>query len=249
MRRPPRLWVSRLKAATQKTHCSPMPDVAAAEAPLIEFDRVRKDFGPARPVLQDLSLAVQRGQFVVLTGANGAGKSTVLRLIAGVLKPDGGRVTVAGEEPSRLRGAALIALRRAIGMVPQDLQLLADRTVLENVMLPVLAAGRGRRAAVGRARAALQRVGLSQVDELPEALSGGAQQRAALARAIVNRPALLLVDEPTAYLDTPAAAELLGLLAEFARSGVTIVMASHGEPAPLPQPARRMQLAAGRLAA
>lgn len=226
-----------------------MPDVAAEQAPLIEFDRVRKDFGPVRPILQDLSLTVERGQFAVLTGASGAGKSTVLRLIAGLLKPDSGRVAVAGEEPARLRGAALSALRRAIGMVPQDVHLLADRTVLENVMLPVLAAGHARRAAAERARAALQRVGLSQVDTLPETLSGGDRQRTALARAIVNRPALLLVDEPTAYLDASAAVELLGLLAEFARSGVTIVMASHAETAPLPQAARRLRLVDGGLAA
>jgi cell division transport system ATP-binding protein len=226
-----------------------MPSAAADQPPLIEFDLVRKDFGPARPVLQSLSLAVNRGQFVVLAGASGAGKSTVLRLIAGLLKPDGGRVLVAGEAPSRLRGAALTALRRAIGMVPQALHLLADRSVLENVMLPALASGLPRRAAEQRARVALQRVGLAYVEEMPETLSGGAQQRAALARAIVNRPALLLVDEPTAYLDAPAAAELLTLLAEFARSGVTVVMASHGEPAPLPPEARCLRLLDGRLAA
>jgi len=225
-----------------------MPEVAAADAPLIEFDHVRKDFGLARPILQDLNLAVERGQFVVLTGASGAGKSTVLRLIAGLVKPDGGRVTVAGAEPTRLRGAALIALRRAIGMVPQGAQLLPDRTVLENVMLPLLAAGLGRRAAAERARAALARVGLDGVDEMPDALSGSARQRAALARAIVHRPALLLLDEPTVYLEVHAAADLLALLADFAASGVSIVMASHSVPAPLPPPAHRLQLAAGRLA-
>ncbi len=222
---------------------------AATEKTLIEFDRVRKDFGLARPVLQDLSLTVDRGQFVVLTGASGAGKSTVLRLIAGMLKPDDGRVVVAGEEPARLRGAALIALRRALGIVPQDVHLLADRNVLENVMLPALAAGLSRRTAATRARAALQRVGLACVDEMPETLSGGAQQRAALARAIVNPPAVLLVDEPTAHLDTLTAAELIDLLAAFARSGVTIVMASHGEPEPLPPDVRRLQLVAGHAGA
>ena len=226
-----------------------MPQAAAADATLIEFDRVRKDYGPARPVLQDLNFSITRGQFVVLNGASGAGKSTVLRLIAGLLKPDGGRVRVAGEDPARLRGAALGALRRAIGMVPQDIHLLADRSVLENVMLPVLASGLSRRAAAQRARAALNRVGLAAADEMPEALSGGAQQRAALARAIVNRPALLLVDEPTAHLDASAARQLLDLLGEFARSGVTVVMASHGEPAPLPAAARRLQLLDGRIAA
>lgn len=226
-----------------------MTEAAAAVAPLIEFDRVGKDFGPARPVLQELSMTIGRGEFVVLIGASGAGKSTVLRLIAGLLTPDRGRVTVAGEQPGRLQGAALGALRRAIGIVPQDVRLLVDRSVLENVMLPLLAAGAGRRAAIKRARAALQRVGFARVEERPEALSGGAQQRAALARAIVNRPALLLVDEPTAHLDAVAAAELVRLLDQFARSGVTVVMASHGESVPLPAGARRLRLTEGKLAA
>lgn len=225
-----------------------MPEVAAAQAPLIEFDHVSKDFGPARPVLRDLSLSVDRGEFIVLTGASGAGKSTVLRLIAGLLKPDSGRLIVAGEQPARLREAALTTLRRAIGMVPQDLQLLGDRSALENVMLPALATGLSRAAAARRARAALKRVGVPQFDDLPDALPGGAQQRAALARAIVNRPALLLADEPTAFLDAKAAADLLRLLSEFARAGVTVVVASHGEAAPLPPSARRLQLLDGRLA-
>jgi cell division transport system ATP-binding protein len=224
-----------------------MTQAHAANAPLIELDRVRKDFGPARPVLREVSFAVERGQLVVLTGANGAGKSTVLQLIAGWLSPDEGRVAVAGEEPARLRGAALTALRRAIGIVPQELQLLSDRSVLENVMLPALAAGLSRKAARERAGAALQRVGLADGDAPPARFSAGAQQRAALARAIVNRPAVLLVDEPTAFLDAAAAADLLHLLAEFAQAGVAVLMASHGEPAPLPAAARRLRLSEGRI--
>jgi cell division transport system ATP-binding protein len=223
-----------------------MTDAHAATAPLIEFDRVSKDFGPARPVLREVSFTVERGQLVVLTGANGAGKSTVIQLIAGWLAPDGGRVLVAGEEPARLRGAALTALRRAIGIVPQAVVLLADRSVVENVMLPALAAGLSRRVAADRARAALQRVGLANADGMPARLSSGAQQRAALARAIVNGPALLLVDEPTACLDAAAAADFVRLLDDFAQAGVTIVMASHGDTAALPARARRLLLAEGR---
>lgn len=226
-----------------------MTEAPAPAAPLIEFDRVRKAFGPGRVVLRDASATIGRGELVVLAGATGAGKSTVLMLIAGETKPDAGRVTVAGEEPARLRGAARSALRQAIGVVPQHPQLLADRTVLENVMLPALAAGLWRRAAAERARAALQRVGLSLDRELPAQLSAGAQQRAALARALVNRPALLLVDEPTAHLDAEAAAELVALLGEFAQAGITVVMASHGEPAPLPAAARRLLLTDGRFTA
>lgn len=226
-----------------------MTEAPAPAAPLIEFDRVRKAFGPGRVVLRDASAAIGRGEFVVLAGATGAGKSTVLMLIAGETKPDAGRVTVAGEEPARLRGAARTVLRQAMGVVPQHPQLLADRSVLENVMLPALAAGLWRRAAAERARAALQRVGLPLNRELPAQLSAGAQQRAALARAIVNLPALLLVDEPTAHLDAEAAAELVALLGEFARVGMTVVMASHGEPAPLPAAARRLPLTDGRFTA
>jgi cell division transport system ATP-binding protein len=224
-----------------------MPEAAAARGPLIEFDRVRLDFGPARPVLRDLSFAVARAEFVVLTGANGAGKSTVLQLIQGFLAPSGGHVRVAGEEPAKLGGIALAALRRAIGVVPQDLQLLADRSVLENVMLPALAAGLSRRAASERARAALARVELSETEERPAALAGSDQLRAALARAIVNRPALLLADEPTALLDAPAAAVLLRMLEEFVRAGVTVMMASHNGSAPLAAPARCLRLVDGAL--
>ncbi len=225
-----------------------MTEAHAATTPLIEFDRVRKSFGAAQPVLNEASFTVERGQFAVLTGANGAGKSTALKLITGWLAPDDGRVAVAGEEPARLRDAALSALRRAIGMVPQDLLLLADRSVLENVMLPALADGLSRKAAAERARSALQRVGLADDGaEMPAQLSAGAQQRAALARAIVNRPAVLLVDEPTAFLDAAAASVLLQLLEEFARAGMAVLMASHGEPAPLPSMARRLRLAEGRI--
>jgi cell division transport system ATP-binding protein len=226
-----------------------MTDAVAAATPLVVFDRVHKDFGPARPVLEDLSFSLGRGEFIVLTGTSGAGKSTVLHLITGVLASDGGRVSVAGEEPARLRGAARAALRRAMGVVPQDLHLLADRSVLENVMLPALAAGLGRGAARARALAALGRVGLRDGAGSPQSLSGGEQQRAALARALVNRPALLLVDEPTAYLDKRAAAELLSLLDAFAQAGVSVLMASHGEPVPLPRAARCLRLAGGKVAA
>jgi len=219
----------------------------AAAAPLIEFDRVCKGFGPARPVLRDVSFTIGRGQLVVLTGANGAGKSTVLQMIAGWLAPDEGRVMVAGAEPSRLRGAALTALRQSIGIVPQDLHLLADRSVLDNVMLPALAAGLWRKAATERARAALGRVDLSDGEVMPAQLSAGAQRRAALARAIINRPVMLLADEPTAHLDAAAAAKVLQLLHEFAQAGVAVVLASQGEPAPLPATARRLQLAEGQL--
>lgn len=220
----------------------------AATAALIEFDRVRKEFGAAPPVLREESFSVGRGEFVVLTGANGAGKSTVLKLITGAVAPDGGRVAVAGEEPARLRDATLGALRRAIGIVPQEPHLLADRSVLENVMLPALADGLPRRQAAERARAALARVGLTVGGSAPAQLSASARQRTALARAIVNRPAVLLVDEPVAILDAAAAAGLLHLLEQFAQAGMAVLMTSHDETAPLPPTARRLHLAEGHIA-
>jgi cell division transport system ATP-binding protein len=226
-----------------------MPSPLAAAAPLIEFDRVRKDFGRARPVLHDLSFTVGRGELVVLTGASGAGKTTILQLIAGWLDPDGGRVLVAGEAPARLRGAALIALRRAIGIVPQDLRLLAERSVLENVMLPLLAAGVPRKAAAAQALAALARVGLAVGESLPATLPMSARQRTALARAIVGRPAVLLLDEPAAHLDADEAAGLLPLFDEFAGAGMAVVMARRDEPEGLPLAARRLHLVDGALAA
>jgi cell division transport system ATP-binding protein len=171
----------------------------------------------------------------------------VLQLIQGFLAPSGGHVRVAGEEPTKLGRIALAALRRAIGVVPPDLQLLADRSVLENVMLPALAAGLSRRAASERARAALARVELSETEERPAALAGSDQLRAALARAIVNRPALLLADEPAALLDAPAAAVLLRMLEEFVRAGVTVMMASHSGSAPLDAHARCLRLIDGAL--
>lgn len=224
-----------------------MTEARGAATPLIEFDRVRKAFGAAPPVLDAASFAIERGQFAVLTGANGAGKSTVLNLVTGTLAPDDGRVAVAGEQPARLRKAARIALRRAIGIVPQDPRLLADRSVLENVMLPGLARGLSRKAAAQGARSALQRVGLDDGAMLPAQLSASAVQRAALARAIVSRPAVLLADEPTAFLDAAAAADLLQLLERFAQSGMTVLMASHGEPSPLPPTARRLHLVSGQV--
>ena len=225
-----------------------MTEAGAAPMPLIEFDDVRKAFGAAPPVLDGASFTVERGQLAVLTGANGAGKSTVLNLLTGSLAPDAGRVAVAGEQPARLRDAALSELRRAIGIVPQDPRLLTDRSVLENVMLPALVDGLSRRAAAQRARSAMQRVGLAGDATMPARLSAGAVQRAALARAVVNRPALLLVDEPTAFLDAAAAADLLLLLEQFAQAGMTVLMASHGEPTPLPSTARLLRLVEGRVA-
>lgn len=224
------------------------PNPSPELPPLVAFDRVTKRYG-GREALADATFSLNRSEFVLLTGPSGAGKSTVLRLICGLEVPTGGTLTVAGEEIARMRRRALPFLRRSLGVVLQNLMLLNDRTVLDNVALPALAAGVSRRGAQERALAALGRVGLDATVARvrPNALSGGEQQRVALARAIVNRPALVLADEPTAHVDEHGAAQLLQLLEQFAIAGVTVLMATHGETVPLPARARVLQIDAGRV--
>jgi cell division transport system ATP-binding protein len=220
-----------------------MDAIPTPAAPLIVFDRVDKRYG-RRPVVEQLSFTVSRNEFVLLSGPSGAGKSTVIRLIAALEPPTAGGISVAGTPLARMKRRALSQLRRSIGIVLQDLMLLDDRTVLENVALPVAVAGLPRAEAQARAAAALQRVGLDEDAgrARPRELSGGAQQRAALARALVNRPALLLVDEPTAHLDRAAATDVMRLLEQFVIAGVTVIMATHGETAPVPARARVIAL-------
>lgn len=217
--------------------------------PLVTFDRVTKRYDSARAALTEVTFALNRGEFVLLTGPSGAGKSTVLRLICGLESPTSGQVTVAGENVARLRRRSLPFLRRSLGVVLQNLMLLNDRSVVDNVALPALAAGLSHADALKRANAALLRVeldpGVGRVP--PSALSGGEQQRVALARAIVNRPALVLADEPTAHVDESGAARLLQLLEQFAIAGVTVLMATHGEAAPLPARTRVLHIDAGQI--
>lgn len=220
---------------------------APADAAFVRLQRVSKRYGAFRLALADVSLEVARSELVLLTGPSGAGKSTLLRLIAALEPPSSGTLTIGGEEPAKLRPAALAFLRRSMGIVLQEPLLLDDRSVLDNVMLPALASGQTRAEATARARAALARVRLDAADALPRELSGGELQRAALARAIVNRPALLLVDEPTAHLDGEAAREILHLLEQFAIGGVTVIWASHGELVRVPARARRVALRDGKV--
>lgn len=218
-----------------------------APAPLVVFEGVTKRYGTFRLALSEVSFSIGRSEWVLVTGPGGAGKSTVLRLIAALELPTRGRVIVAGQDVARLRPRALPYLRRSMGIVLQDPMLLDDRSALDNVMLPALASGLSREQAEARARAALARVGLEACTAArPHELSGGERQRAALARAIVNRPALLLVDEPTAHLDAAAAAGVLKLLDQFALAGVTVIVASHAESIVVPAQARTIRLDNGR---
>ena len=221
----------------------------ARPPPLVSFDRVTKRYDGDRAALTDATFTLNRGEFVLLTGPSGAGKSTVVRLVCGLEAPTSGQVMVAGEDIARMSRRALPFLRRSLGVILQNLMLLNDRSVLDNVALPALAAGLSHTEARQRAQAALARVALEpDVGRVrPDALSGGEQQRVALARAIVNRPALVLADEPTAHLDETGALHLLQLLEQFVVAGVTVMMATHGEAAPLPARTRMLHIESGRI--
>ena len=195
---------------------------------MIEFAGVVKRYPGGREVLSNVSFVVQPGEFVYLTGHSGAGKSTVMRLIAAIEKPSAGAVLVHHQNVGRISERSIPFLRRQLGLVLQDHRLLFDRSVFDNVMLPLRIAGMDRREAGRRVRAALDKVGLQGREKSnPIALSGGEQQRVCLARAVVNRPALLIADEPTASLDAGYADNILGIFRDFHRVGVTVLVATH----------------------
>ena len=198
-----------------------------AEAPLLELRRASVVFDGAAAA-DRVSLAVGRGEFVVLRGATGSGKSTVLKLLAGLVQPTAGEVIVAGDRVDEFNEMERRWLRRSMGLMMQEGRLLEDRTVHENVMLPALAAEESYAEARRRGLLALEKCGIAELaPALPTRLSAGQRQLALLARAVVNRPVVILADEPVAHLDEANAAALLALLAAFARAGVTIVAASH----------------------
>ncbi|KAF0166690.1 MAG: cell division transport system ATP-binding protein [Rhodocyclaceae bacterium] len=213
---------------------------------MIRFDRVSKRYPPGVDALSDLSFDVAEREMVVIGGHSGAGKSTLLKLIAAIEKSTGGAVLVGGQNVGGLSRSALPYLRRRIGMVFQDQKLLFDRNAFENVMLPLSIAGFPPREAAQRVRAALEKVGLANREKaLPVMLSGGEQQRLAIARAVVNRPSMLLADEPTAHLDSETAADVARIFHEFHDVGVTVLIATYA--GDLFPGARRLQLDHGKL--
>jgi cell division transport system ATP-binding protein len=168
---------------------------------------------------------------VLITGHSGAGKTTLVKLISTIERPTSGSLVVNGQNLTALRRSAIPHVRRHFGLVFQDQKLLFDRNALDNVLLPLQIAGLPHREAVRRAQAALDKVGLLAREKAnPIALSGGEQQRLAIARAVVNRPTVLLADEPTGNLDAESATEILDIFADFHRVGVTVVVATHDQP-------------------
>jgi cell division transport system ATP-binding protein len=194
---------------------------------LIQFERVSKRYGD-HDALRDVSLTIEQGEMVFLTGHSGAGKSTFLRLLMLLERPSGGRLTVNERDTKAVKRREVARYRRDLGVVFQDHQLLFDRSVFANVALPLEIAGFEQRDIERRVRAALDKVGLLNRERAnPAVLSGGEQQRIGIARAVVARPKVLIADEPTGNLDPQLSAEIMALFEAFNRVGVTVVIASH----------------------
>ena len=217
---------------------------------MISFSSVSKRYPGGQEALREVSFRIEAGDLVFLTGHSGAGKSSLLKLIPAIERPTSGAVLINGQNVGALKRAAIPYLRRNLGLVFQDQKLLHDRSVYDNVALPLAFSGQAPREAARRVRAALDKVGLLAREQAkPIQLSGGEQQRLAIARAVVNRPSLLVADEPTANLDANSAARILEILAAFNQVGVTILVATHDETLAQRFAHRVLRLTQGRLTA
>lgn len=195
---------------------------------MIHFHQVSKRYPSGQEALAGVSFDIEQGEMVFLTGHSGAGKSTLMKLIMLMERASTGQVVIAGRNLNRLRSGQIPYHRRQVGVVFQNHQLLFDRSVFENVALPLQIAGYQSREVGRRVRAALDKVGLLQKEKAnPITLSGGEQQRVGIARAVVNKPPLLLADEPTGNLDPELSAEIMNLFRQFNSVGVTVMIASH----------------------
>ncbi len=195
---------------------------------MIRFDNVSKGYANGFEALRQVTFEIEPGEMVFLTGHSGAGKSTLMKLIMLMERPSKGQIFVGNRDLSRLPAGQIPYYRRNVGVVFQNHQLLFDRSVFDNVALPLQIAGSPPDEIGRRVRAALDKVGLLDKErQTPIALSGGEQQRVGIARAVVNKPALLLADEPTGNLDPELSAEIMTLFRQFNEVGVTVMIASH----------------------
>lgn len=215
---------------------------------MIQFDQVNKRYPGGHEALKGVSFKIERNEMLFLTGHSGAGKSTLLKLIMMMERPSSGQVLVDGQNLRGLSANKIPALRRNVGVVFQNHQLLFDRTVFDNVALPLIIAGYQPRDVGRRVRASLDKVGLlSKEKQLPVTLSGGEQQRVGIARAVVNKPKILLADEPTGNLDPELSSEIMHLFEQFNQVGVTVLIASHDLSLIARLPYRMMTLRQGGL--
>ena len=216
---------------------------------MIQFSSVAKRYEGGLEALRGVSVEIGAGEMVAVTGHSGAGKSTLLKLAAGLERATGGTVVVHGQNVGALGETALAMLRRRIGFVFQDHKLLFDRSAFDNVALPLRVSGLAGDEIGRRVRAALDKVGLlSRERAMPLALSGGEQQRLCIARAIVNRPSILIADEPTGNLDADYAKAILELFQSFHRVGVTVLLSTHDEAGIERLGCRRVALVSGAIA-
>jgi len=195
---------------------------------MIQLVNVTKRYPETGDVLRNVSFHLRRGEIAFLTGHSGAGKSTLLRLIAVIERCSRGQILFDGQDLESVKENQLPFIRRKMGVIYQDYKLLQDRTVFDNVALPLVIAGFGHQEIVRRVRAALDKVSLTGKEKkYPHALSGGEQQRVGIARAVVNKPPIIIADEPTGNLDPELSEEIMLLFGQFQQVGVTVLIASH----------------------
>ena len=195
---------------------------------MLRFEHISKRYPDAGEALTDVSFHLHRGEMAFLTGRSGAGKSTLLKLVAMMEQATRGNVLLDGQNITRLSDQKVPYVRRNLGLIFQDYKLLNDRTVFDNVALPLIVSGVGHQETSRRVRAALDKVSLlGKERKYPLALSGGEQQRVGIARAIVNKPKLILADEPTGNLDPDLSAEVMYMFEQFVQVGVTVLIATH----------------------
>ncbi len=240
------------RIASQAPTCGrdsePLPRSTTLD-PVIRFEKVTKTYaGQGHPALDQISVEVEKGEFVFLVGTSGSGKSTALRLVLRESRPTSGRVYVAGKEINRLASWKVPRLRRQIGTVFQDFRLLQNKNVSENVAFALQVIGKSKSEIRALVPETLEMVGLEgKGDRMPDELSGGEQQRVAVARAFVNRPMILIADEPTGNLDPTTSVGIMKLLDRINRTGTTVVMATHDSGVVDQMRKRVIELDAGRV--